>query len=651
MVENDRIESNGIVDNPTGCNTMQTGMTAPMDGGKGVPGKSGHVEFVVGVTLLGVLGGAFVLTAFVLLGIHYMDGFLRGMCLYGVAAILLLVSESVIWRKLPGLSCVLTSLGLGGLYVSTIVNSVGLGNFPSIAGLVLVSLITVFSLLLCRIRGLETYRLVGLLFCFGCFGLWTFQTGVVGFLGLGGLFLGVNLAGILLPVRRKAMAMTVFQMLGFVLTSRLFLWHGGDWNGIGMVPQMVYIMGVVLILHLLVYRQLRTGPGISGKPHNSVEVPVLVAAYLFSLLRLRGMILYNSGSHSAFVRMGRYQEESVAAIVLVLAGLAAVCVLCFFLLRGMWEKWLLYYFGNLVLLEIVTALGRNHEAVWCVLLLLVAAKLLSLSRSQYLRGSEAVITGVATLTVFVVPEHVASWLILGVLLGGLALVRYWHAYYEVLATYTLAMFAVFRLTSFVGLKLVVFTGILFLGLFLVGHVKKLQGRYPLVYLVCNLTGLAGCYLTLMLPAYRGLFIVWFCMLVFGICIITVGLGEQPWFPFDRKLPAAELFAAYMVLVLGITPVIGSVLVMVIALAGVAAGFAFGQKGTRICGLILSVLVCGKIVLYDLRGGEPLQRILLFLSVGILALVIAGIYIVLEKKFPGGKKGEDQSCENSEVDGI
>ena len=65
MVENDRIESNGIVDNPTGCNTMQTGMTAPMDGGKGVPGKSGHVEFVVGVTLLGVLGGAFVLTAFV----------------------------------------------------------------------------------------------------------------------------------------------------------------------------------------------------------------------------------------------------------------------------------------------------------------------------------------------------------------------------------------------------------------------------------------------------------------------------------------------------------------------------------------------------------------------------------------------------------
>ena len=56
-----------------------------------------------------------------------------------------------------------------------------------------------------------------------------------------------------------------------------------------------------------------------------------------------------------------------------------------------------------------------------------------------------------------------------------------------------------------------------------------------------------------------------------------------------------------------------------------------KKSVRIYGLVLSLLVCGKIVLYDFMGAPTLQRTILLFSVGVMALVISGIYIILEKK--------------------
>ena len=40
--------------------------------------------------------------------------------------------------------------------------------------------------------------------------------------------------------------------------------------------------------------------------------------------------------------------------------------------------------------------------------------------------------------------------------------------------------------------------------------------------------------------------------------------------------------------------------------------------------------CGKIALYDYWGAPVLQKTVLFFAVGVIALAIAGIYIVLEK---------------------
>lgn len=92
-----------------------------------------------------------------------------------------------------------------------------------------------------------------------------------------------------------------------------------------------------------------------------------------------------------------------------------------------------------------------------------------------------------------------------------------------------------------------------------------------------------------------------------------------------------------------SPVIISILLMVIALGCVGIGFKIRSRAERVCGLTMAAFVCLKLVLYDFREVEIMYRVLVFLVVGIIALLISFIYVRLEKNTerqkeePGGVK--------------
>ena len=122
------------------------------------------------------------------------------------------------------------------------------------------------------------------------------------------------------------------------------------------------------------------------------------------------------------------------------------------------------------------------------------------------------------------------------------------------------------------------------------------------------------------------------MLVFGLATIVLGFQEKYHMNFSFKGMITAVFLTYMAFIVKTQlPVINSILMMLVALISVAAGFVEKKKNIRIYGLVLSILVCGKIVLYDFMSVPTLQKMLLFFAVGVIALLIAGISIVLEKK--------------------
>jgi uncharacterized membrane protein len=122
------------------------------------------------------------------------------------------------------------------------------------------------------------------------------------------------------------------------------------------------------------------------------------------------------------------------------------------------------------------------------------------------------------------------------------------------------------------------------------------------------------------------------MLVFGIATIVLLFQPRYNMHFKYKSLVLAVFMTYMGLIFKSSePILNSIIIMVVALVCVGLGFYNKEKHLRIYGLVLALLTCAKITLYDFMDAATLQKIVLFLAVGVIALIIAVIYIILEKK--------------------
>lgn len=75
----------------------------------------------------------------------------------------------------------------------------------------------------------------------------------------------------------------------------------------------------------------------------------------------------------------------------------------------------------------------------------------------------------------------------------------------------------------------------------------------------------------------------------------------------------------------------SIVLMTVALLLIVTGCIINRFEIRITGLVLSLLVCVKVALYDFREAEELTKMIVFFVVGLIAIAISIIYMYLEKK--------------------
>ena len=596
--------------------------------------KAVDPEFIVGAAVLSAVGGIFLIVALVLVWVNYMNGFLKGMSMYLISIALLCISELLVRKVRLKLSYVLTSVGICGFYASTMVNCRWLNHFPETLGLMIVAFFSALVFLYSWAKNVPGYRMVSLLTFYFCLAIGRARLGdeiyfMTLFLGL-----SVSLLGALLPIKRQMAAVTVISMPALVLWFKFPV--NVDW--LGMIQEMIYCMGAMLILSLLLYRQLRflyvgnQEESESGYSHDTGHTLCFVA-YLVSLfllyLRFNGAAL----SKSIFT----------PALHFCVLGMGGICLVSFTILWKYREKWFIYLWVNIMAYTTYLTMelregGSVGWGGWCLVVLLLVSELLAFCRVRVLRVVRATLTVIACITVTAVSDQAYIYTLLAILLAGFLLTNHWHAFYELTVTYTVAWFVTKNLP--VMLSLPVFAGILFVGILLVNNKKWLRDRMPLIYNWGTLSGLIAAYLFLLMPIYRNFYLMYFCMLVLGLSIIILILDEKYHLNCKCKLLVAELFLDYLVLTVYLDPpVLASILLMVIALAGVGGGFWLDQKSARICGLLFSLLVCGKIVLYDFRGGSTIQRILLFLVTGAIALIIGGIYIILEKKMSKNRNSQ------------
>lgn len=581
--------------------------------------KKTNNEFFVGTVLLSVVGGAFILTALVMLGIYFMNGFLKGMCLYAGSALLLLVSELVFYRKWQKLGKTFSAIAIGGLYLSTVLNYLTFGNFNMWVALAIALAITVLVMVLGWKRDSLLYKTLGLVTCYLCFWVIQGENTLQEIAVLTIIVFLINLMCMIVPMHHNK---TVFRIIHICVNSIYTFGVCMRLDGFDDMinAQLLLALSANLIMQILFALQVRyqDREAVTGR---NVGKYGIVAAYFIA-----GLFCYYALPIGAVMEGSMLYYGSFAALLLFVLG-------AMFFLRKNSGLWYPYFMISLIAFDYFCIRGEDWTVVIAMAVLVVVAKLLSLLKVQALQISEVIIT---TLCCIMYLCHATpnlenySLVLLTAILFSIPFIRYWQTYYEIILTFALAIFAAVRLPSV--LQLPAFVGIMFIGIFIFNNVRRWQGKNIILFNGLALAGQIVCFLLLFNPIYRNAYIVYLCMLIFGLATIVLTFQEKYHMDFRHKNLILAVFLTYMAFVLQTSqPIVNSILIMLIALICVGLGFGVKEKPIRIYGLVLSLIICGKITLYDFFDTETLQKTILFFAVGIIALAISGIYIILERR--------------------
>lgn len=587
---------------------------------KAAPQKQSSTEFTIGAAVLSIIGGGFILAALVTLGMTFAGGIVKGACLYGVALFFLLISELLLYRKLPMLGAAFSAIGIGGLYLVTIVNYLRLHNFNLLVMLGVTLGITLFVVLLSRKRDSVLYRIIAMIAGYLCF--LTIERGITDteFLVVSGMILLMNILCIAFPVRRHYAAIRMVHMFSNSFFAIFFVCRALLVCDVSKLPVLIFVISSMLILQILFVVQRY-----SYHKEKVKEQYCFLAVYYFSAVCYLFMVTMLAGGLVDIYGDNWYCYGSAIAVAVIslLSMLALTLKKC----SGQEH---IYTILNLILLCVMKASGEKWDDIICLLILLVAVKAIGWwKNSVILRVNDLCIT---VLLCFAVATHegAQAYALLAGIVLSILLMHYWQTCFEIILTATLAAYTASHLPTILQLPMIV--GLLLIGILVFNNVKRWRGKHILLFNGLALGGQLICFLDLHSPVYQNEYITYFCMLVFGLATIGLTLQEKYQMNFKGKYMVLAIFLTYMAFIFRTNvPVVNSILLMIIALVCVGTGFVVGKKTMRIYGLILSLVVCGKLVMYDFFKAATLQKTILFFTVGVIALVIAAIYIILEKK--------------------
>lgn len=204
-----------------------------LEGQKNVQSKN-TFEFHVGAGLFSIVGILFILSGLVIFSMNYMTGFIKGIALYGMAIVLIVISELFIKKKQETICNVVTGLGICSIFAATIVNYLYLQNFNMIVAMVIVVLASVVTLFIGKAKNSVCFKLISLFGGYIClYPVEGVENGSL-FLAICAILFVIHLTSILIPLKKESrafmitgMALNLIYMIVFVVLGNLNQIEGG----------------------------------------------------------------------------------------------------------------------------------------------------------------------------------------------------------------------------------------------------------------------------------------------------------------------------------------------------------------------------------------------------------------------------------------
>lgn len=543
-----------------------------------------EMEFKVGIHVFGVLGAVFVLTALIIFGFNYLSSLWQGICLYVAAIILIILSEVLLRRRMPVFAHVITGIGIGGIYIAGMVNYLALHNLNEI-GVMAVSLV----------------------------------------FGLGIVYLG-----------RKQMPAGIVYLVANLLFTVIVTGMARE-NGVEALPLSLFVVTAFICTNFMTYLHCVK----AAHCENKTEAPLFPFLCIENSLFL--FLLFLIGN------TGRELEVPARALFVHLVTETLVAVICvlFYLL---WDKedgkrWAQMYYGAGAVLLLSSFSEYHLEIILGQLAVLLAVKLVN--RKKEMAVLEGIVVAWVGFTGLWLSDYWYCWILAGALAAGALRITYFRTYQQIVTTISVLLVwwsqCRFYLEDY-GLEFKWFypvgAGILLLFFLLFNHRPRakhgtasgpdtgLKNTDQTSYNVITATGMGIFYLVALFMQDLTVGLV---MMALGGASIMIMFGKRYRMYIPRRyLLLAGFWSVYALISCVDSPVLASILLMVSALGCVGIGFRQLDKAARVSGLVMAIFVCIKLVFFDFARVQTIYKMIVFLVVGILALVISFLYILLEK---------------------
>lgn len=238
---------------------------------------------------------------------------------------------------------------------------------------------------------------------------------------------------------------------------------------------------------------------------------------------------------------------------------------------------------------------------------------------------------------------VFAFLYAGVALIALFFIKKWYPFYIAMYSLIIALLPVaygdfFEEMLVEWFQYILIEGVILALYLLYNHLYKEKTDSLVVINWVYIVILAA--LQLRIAMYDSL-MYFICTLLIGCTVIFVLCQEKYIGKFDLKYLLFSLYLCIMMLLIPeMSYVTKDILMAVTALVIVVFGFIWNRKSVRICGLLYALLLCGKIAISDLVYITQAQKMFLYFGAGIAILLIAWLYVFLEKKLQQKELYED-----------
>lgn len=591
--------------------------------------KKDKFEFNIGSNILNILGVMLILMAFITFGkyiyTYYLNDMLKGVSLFVLSSIILILGEKVFFKKIPKFALGISALGIGALYASLIINYLILRTMNSIVAIIITLIITAISLFISSKHNSNIIRILGLIGGYGCLMPIKDLDIIQSYITIT-ILLIISIANIYIPIENKNFSIysSILNIVFcFIITSSSSLNESASLTYLTfttIINNIVYIKlnkeNYNKTQHLLSFittffvinKLMIEGDTLAG----FIGLLVSLVSYYLSTDKLKSSFYCHGLYASMFILLNNFYEIGYLYIV-AFSVLLGLTIFLLTKLKDMYMK---------VASIILTVMGlsdfiANVSYINSFVYLIVFSLIIWMSSKKYKNH-----------ILLVTLKHS----LFGALLWKILLIEpFYHD--EPLFTFTTSRFIAGALCIIYVLKLT--------------HIERLKHNnfknsnfvvLILSLIILNLTIGSSTLETLIALALSSI----------ALILITKPKYVENNFTNKKDILIYSLFLTYAVCLLvfslnissGINNLILSISLMIIAFINVWLGFKLNLLEVRRYGLILSLLVCAKLILVDFYSYDFIIKTGLFLVVGIVALIISYIYTKLEQDLKNNKDLDD-----------